>query len=190
MLPELLKRGHTVSVLVRDPAKLEGRERVRVVVGSATDAAAIGELAEGVDAVLSALGPTAKDTDLHTRTARALVDTLPDGFRFVGVSGAGIDVPGDRKHLPDRLISLLVRAVGGAMARDKAQEYQVFAGSSLDWTLARPPRLTDAPATGRVQSDPHTPGHWSIPRADLATFLVDEVEQHRYPRQTVFVWAK
>jgi len=60
-----------------------------------------------------------------------------------------------------------------ARIRDDPAEYQVFAGSDLDWTLVRPPRLTDAPATTRINHDPHIPGHWAIPRADLATFLVD-----------------
>jgi uncharacterized protein YbjT (DUF2867 family) len=66
----------------------------------------------------------------------------------------------------------------------------VFADSDLDWTLVRPPRLLDTPATARISHHPHTPGHWSIPRADLATFLADTLEQHLYPQQAPFVWAK
>lgn len=189
VLQELLERGHSVSVLVRDPAKLQ-QSGLRVVTGSATDPAAVSELVQGADAVVSALGPTAKDPDLHRRAAEVLVEALPQGARFIGISGAGISVPGDRKRLPDRLISAIVRLAGGAMAADKAEEYRIFAGSALDWTLVRPPRLLDAPATGRVASDPHTPRHWSIPRADLARFMVEALEQHRYPRQAVFVWAK
>jgi hypothetical protein len=110
--------------------------------------------------------------------------------RFIGISGAGIDVPGDRKATKDRIISAMVRTLGGAVAKDKPAEYQVFADSTLDWTLVRPPRLLDTPATGRVSHHRHTPGHWSIPRADLATFLVDVLEGHLYPRQAPFVWAQ
>ncbi len=193
VLAELLRRGHTVTVLARDPAKLTDSDPgVRVVVGSSTDPQAIRDLLDGAGAVVSALGPTAKETDLHTRTARLLVTAMPTAgiSRFIGISGAGIDVPGDRKGTKDRVISTMVRTIGGAVAKDKPAEYQVLADSDLDWTLVRPPRLLDTPPTGRIGHHPHTPGHWSIPRADLATFLIDTLDQHLYPRQAPFVWAK
>ena len=193
VLAELLRRGHTASVLARDPARLtDTGTGVRVVAGSSTDPQALGQLLDGADALLSALGPTTKEADLHTQTARLLTHAMPAAglTRFVGISGAGIDVPGDRKGTRDRIISTLIRTIGGAVAKDKPAEYRVLAGSDLDWTLARPPRLLDTPATGRIGHDPYTPGHWSIPRADLAVFLVDVLDQHLYPRQAPFVWAK
>jgi putative NADH-flavin reductase len=195
VLAELMHRGHTVTVLVRDPAKLGDTDPdsgVRVVVGSSTDPAAITDVLTGADAVISALGPTAKEADLHTRTAQFLVERMPaQGVtRFIGISGAGIDVPGDQKGTKDRVISAVIRGVGGAIAKDKPAEYRVLADSDLTWTLVRPPRLLDTPATARIGHDAHTPDHWSIPRSDLATFLVDVLENDLYPRQAPFVWAK
>jgi len=193
VLAELLRRGHTATVLARDPARLtDTRPEVRVVVGSSTDPDVLGQILDGVEAVVSALGPTAKEPDLHTRTAELLVHAMPAAgvTRFVGISGAGIDVPGDRKNTRDRIISTLIRTLGGAVAKDKPAEYRVLASSDLDWTLVRPPRLLDGPATGRIGHGSHTPGHWSIPRADLAVFLVDVLDQHLYPHQAPFVWAR
>ena len=50
------------------------------------------------DAVVSALGPRRGDRTLHRHVAAALIEAMRDAGvrRFVGVSGAGIDVPGDR----------------------------------------------------------------------------------------------
>lgn len=192
-LAELQRRGHPVTALVRDPAKLgDPGPGMRVVSGTSTDPAAVSALLDGADAVLSALGPTGKEPDLHTRTAELLTRLMPEHgvARFIGISGAGIDVPGDRKGARDRIISALIRTLGGAIARDKPAEYRVWAGSDLEWTLVRPPRLLDAPATGRPQLHAHTPGHWTIPRADLATALVDILEQHLYLRRAPFAWAK
>lgn len=84
----------------------------------------------------------------------------------------------------------MIRTVGGAVAKDKPAEYRVLADSDLTWTLVRPPRLLDSAATARIGHDAHTPGHRSIPRSDLATFLVDVLENDLYPRQAPFVWAK
>jgi putative NADH-flavin reductase len=191
LVAELLRRGHTITALVRDPAKLGPvADRIRVVVGDSTDPAALGQALDGTEAVVSALGPTSKEPDLHTRTAQALIAVMPTRGvgRFVGISGAGIDVPGDQKGTRDKIISTLIQRLGGAVVADKPREYQTFAASDLDWTLVRPPRLVDGPATGRITHDAHTPGRSSsIPRADLAVFLADVLDQHLYPHQAPFV---
>lgn len=194
LVDELLHRGHDLSVLARTPEKLGPRsDRVRVVTGSSTDPAALEDLLTGeVDAVVSALGPTTKEPDLHTRTARALIEVMgAHGVRrFVGISGAGVDVPDDQKGRRDTAISFLIRRLGGAIAADKAQEYEAFADSDLDFTLVRPPRLVDGPATGRFVHDAHRPGRSSsLRRADLASCVADFVEQGSYPRLAPFVSA-
>lgn len=193
LVEELLGRGHTVTALVRDPAKLgPAAERIRVVVGDSTDPMTLGNALEGAEAVVSALGPTKKEPDVHSRTAEALLEAMPARGvgRFVGISGAGTDCPGDRKGARDRVISAMIQRLGGALAADKLREYQTFAASDLDWTLVRPPRLVDGPATGRITHDAHTPGRSSsIRRADLAIFLADVQDQHLYPQEAPFVSA-
>jgi putative NADH-flavin reductase len=189
---ELLRRGHTVTALVRTPQKLrqEIRDAIEVVPGASTDPEALDRLVAGADAVVSALGPTAKEGSLHTDTARALVPVMSkQGVkRFVGISGAGIDVPGDQKGPRDKVISFLIQKLGGAVVKDKPAEYAVYRDSDLDWTLVRPPRLVDGPVTGRVYSDEHRPGRSSsIRRADLAAFLADVVERDLYPCAAPFV---
>lgn len=141
--------------------------------------------------MVCALGPTNKEPDLHTATAALLVDLLPRGGRFIGVSGAGIDVPGDQKGTRDKVVSLLIRTLGGAFVKDKPQEYAAYAASDLDWTLARPPRLLDGDGTGSYYSDAHRPGRSSsVKRADLALFLADCLDRGLYVKQAPFVSSK
>lgn len=191
LVDELLRRGHTVTALARDPAKLaELGDRIRVVVGTSTDPAALDQPLTDTAAVLSALGPSTKEATLHTDTARALVAAMARHgvARFVGVSGAGIDVPGDTKNPRDKAISWMVKTIGGPVAADKQTEYPVYAASDLDWTLVRPPRLVDGPPTGRIHHHAHTAGRSSsLRRTDLAVMLADVLDQHLYPRQAPFV---
>lgn len=193
LVDEMLRRGHALRLLVRRPDRLgERAEQVDVVQGSSTDPAAVDLLlADGAEAVVSALGPTDRQATLQRDTARVLTQAMPrHGVRrFVGVSGAGIDVPDDRKSPLDRAVSFAIRTLGGSLAADKAHEYAIWAASDLDWTLVRPPRLIGGEATGRIQHDAHRPGRNQIRRADLALFLADEVEQARYVRQAPFVSA-
>lgn len=180
---ELLRRGHGVVALVRDPSGAALPEQVRTVAGTARDRVAVGALLSGADAVVSALGPRRGDTTLHREAAVVLVDAMgATGVRrFVGISGAGIDVQGDAKRVRDRVVSALVQRLGGEGVRDKALEQQVWSASGLDWTLVRPPRLQDGPATGRVEhAASRSPRASALSRADLAAFVVDCVEQGWY----------
>jgi putative NADH-flavin reductase len=187
IVEELQRRGHSVVALVRDPARLTG---VPTVVGSSRDPQALARLLPGVDVVISALGPVGKDHTLHRDTAQALIEAMAVASvkRFVGVSGAGIDVPGDRKTLRDRVISRLIQTLVGKAVADKPAEYRAFAASDLAWTLVRPPRLVDSPATGAVEHHAHESCRTtSITRADLAAFLVEVAEKGLYPRQAPLV---
>ena len=188
---ELLRRGHRLTTLVRDPARLEGLTgQVDVVTGDASDPLALTRVVRGNAAVMSALGPSDKgQTTLHRDTAAALTQVMPVAGvdRFVGISGAGIDVPGDDKPARDRLISLLIRRLGGQVVADKPAEYRIWADSDLDWTLVRPPRLRNGPATGRVEHDAFRSTRSTfMTRGDLAVFLADVLDQDLYPRAAPF----
>ena len=192
VVAELVRRGHEVTALSRTAPSASAPE-VRWVEGDARDAAVVAELVKGAGAVVSALGPRKGDATLHRDVTPHLVSAMRAAGvrRFVGVSGAGIDVPGDRKSPRDRLISALVRRFGGEAVRDKAVERELWAATDLDWTLVRPPRLVDGPATGAVEhSAARSPSRTSISRADLAAFVVDLVEQPDYVREAPLVAAR
>ena len=189
VVEELVRRGHEVAALGRT-VPTGGPSTVRWVQGDARDAAEVADLVSGAGAVVSALGPRKGDSTLHREVAPCLIAAMHAAGirRFVGVSGAGIDVPGDRKSARDRLISALVRRIGGEAVRDKAVERELWAASDLDWTLVRPPRLVDGPATGRLEHAAHrSPRRTSLPRADLAAFVADLVERSQYVRQAPLV---
>lgn len=183
---ELTHRGHDVTVVVRDPAT---SPQSVVVVGDVRDHSVLERATVGADAVVSTLGPSGTDADLHGTMVSLLVPAMRAAGvrRYVGVGGAGVDVPGDRKRLRDRLISRSMQLFAGSMVRDKTTELAVWQDTDLDWTFVRPPRLVDGPATGRVEHDPHVSTRSTrMRRADLAVFLADVVEQDLYRMQAPF----
>jgi len=185
---ELDRRGHEVVAVVRDAARAP--ERTTPVVGDVRDGDTLRRAVAGADAVVSALGPVKGEKHLHATVAPALVAAMDaaEVRRFIGVSGAGVDAPSDRKRTRDRLISKAMSTFGGAMVGDKTAELQVVADSDLEWTLVRPPRLTDGPATGDVEHDAHVSTRsTAMTRADLAVFVADVLEQSMYVRQAPFV---
>ena len=191
VVAELLRRGHEVVAVVRDAARAP--EGVEPVVGDVRDGRVLARAVEGAGAVVSALGTTRGESHLHATLAPALVTAMDDAGvrRVVGVSGAGVDAPGDRKRARDKVISTVMATLGRAMIGDRTEELGTLSASDLEWTLVRPPRLADGPATGDVEHDAHVSTRsTSMARADLAAFVADVLEQGWYVRQAPFAASR
>ena len=121
--------------------------------GDALDREDLVESLQGQQAVISALGPReGSPPDLCARGTRAIIEAMQatGARRLIVVSGAMV---GDDVWLGPvyRLIRALVPR--GLLADRRQAEAEVRA-SGLDWTLARPVRLTDEPARGTWRTDP------------------------------------
>lgn len=189
-----LEAGHEITAVVRDPAKLPvAHERLTVVRADVFDAAALEPAVKGADAVLSTLGHRSlgDDTPLCADAARATIAAMraTECRRLLVVSAAPVsrNDPGDR-----RLYALTVRPILRYVLRrgyaDMAvMEDRVRAADDLEWTILRPPKLTDRPATGvaRTALNQNVPGGYTLSRADLAAELLRRVDDARSVRAAV-----
>jgi putative NADH-flavin reductase len=140
----------------------------------------------GHDAVVSALGPPGPGpTTILAAGARSTVAALQTAGprRLIVVSAAvlfdDLGIPG----------WLLRRTLLKNVADDSAEMERVVKASGLDWTIARPPRLTNGPFTGRYRvENGHLPDRsaWAfISRADVAHFVLSELEHGTHLHQVV-----
>src|SRR5688572_21883163 len=84
VLEELLQRGHRVTALVRDPAKLTPREGLAIVAADVQQPAQVAQAVEGHDAVVSAFNPGWSEPKLY--------ELFQSGSRAIlaGVKRAGV----------------------------------------------------------------------------------------------------
>src|SRR5690349_19736304 len=129
VVAELLRRGHELVAVVRDAERAGLPGEVALVVGDVRRAEVLARAVTGADAVVSALGPGPGVPRLHGEMAPVLRSVMAERNvgRYVGVSGAGLTIAGDRKSVRDRVISTLMSR--SEMVRDKAAEHQVWASS-------------------------------------------------------------
>jgi uncharacterized protein YbjT (DUF2867 family) len=177
------ERGHTVAAVARRPEA--DAYTTRWVVGDVRNTAVITPLLDGAEAVLWCVGVTKTSGGDVGRTALPpLVDAMEKHGvpRFVGVSGAGADLPGDRKGPGARLISGLTHRLGRDLVEDKEGEYRILAGSGLDWTQVRPPRLVDRPGAALYTLTDDAPGIRAkpVPRADVALAMLHLAESRQW----------
>jgi putative NADH-flavin reductase len=175
-----IERGHSVTAFVRSPERLKPlRDRITVKQGDLLNSAELERVIIGHDAVVSGFGPrvpvSKADANLLEQFALALTSAMRHGgVRRVIVESVAFlfrDSIVPPAYLLGRLLFPGIVADASAMER-------VFRESELDWTIVRPPQLTDKAYTGkyRVREGRLPSFGFKISRADLADFMVKAVE--------------
>lgn len=156
LMRQALDSGYAVTALARDPARIGVRhERLTVLQGDVMDAATLAPALAGQDAVISTIGVTSRaPTTLYSEGMRNIIQAMREtgARRLVAVSATPLSRDaGDT--LPSRLVMKpLLWALFRPVYSDMAIMEQEIQASGLDWTILRPPRLTDKPATGRYRT--------------------------------------
>jgi putative NADH-flavin reductase len=155
VMQQALAAGYAVTALARDPARVGVEHgRLRVLQGDVLDAATLAAAMAGHDAVVSTIGVTSRGpTTLYSEGMRNILAAMraTGVARLVAVSASplGID-EGDT--LPSRLLMKpLMLAILKEPYADMARMEEEIRASGLDWTIVRPPRLTDKAPTGRYR---------------------------------------
>jgi uncharacterized protein YbjT (DUF2867 family) len=202
ILEQAVATGHDVTAVVRDPGKLSREVRTVTADLTAPDPAALESAVEGADAVLSGVGPRSRsEAGIASQGTRAIVHAMQaaGARRLIVVSAAPIGtVPSpDRPRPPthDPGDGFFMRHLFGHMAKAMFREHyvdlalmeDVVADSGLDWTIVRPPRLTDRPLSGayRTAYGQNLRGGWSVPRSDVAHLMLRLVDRHDSIKQVV-----
>jgi putative NADH-flavin reductase len=179
---ELLKRGHQVTGIARNPADVNPQPGLTVKQGDATDPQALTPLLTGHDAVISASRFVSSD-------AKPLLSAVKDAGvpRLLVVGGAGslLVAPGkmliDTPEFPD---AYKPEARAGVVSLDTLRHEKV-----LNWTFLSPSALFEpGERTGKFKLGDDTlladdEGKSWISMEDYAIALVDELEAPKHSRR-------
>jgi putative NADH-flavin reductase len=205
LLEQALAAGHDVTAVVRNPSKLSpGQVRIVTADLAAAGPAALEPAVAGADAVLSGLGPRSNsEAGVASQGTQAIVQAMQTTHvrRIVVVSAAPISTvpspgrPEPPKHDPGdgffmrNLLSPLTKAALRKTYADLALMEDILRDSGLDWTVVRPPRLTDKPLTGtyRTAYGQNLRRGILISRADVAQLMLRVLEQPETIKQAIGV---
>jgi putative NADH-flavin reductase len=175
VVEQALEAGHRVTAVARRPETVTLQHPHLVVRrGDVLDAAGLTPLLAGQEAVVSAIGSTSRaPTVVYSDGVGNILQAMPLAGvrRLLCISATGID-PGPllQRWFAKPLLWALLRN----MYSDLVCMEERVRSSSVDWTIIRPPRLTDGPRTGHyvASHNEHLPSAWLISRADLADYIV------------------
>ena len=189
VIEEGIRRQHAMTAFTRRPDGLADVVGLRMVVhGDGRNLEDIRRAVRGQDAVISIVAPEGRrPTTLISDVARAELTAMREAGvrRIVTVSVSAIE--GRRPWILINLVRWLLRKPYADFARME----RLVASSGLDWTIVRPPYLSNGRTTGRVRSQvggkelAHGPYH--ISRGDLAATLLDLAEDSQHLGQVLLV---
>jgi putative NADH-flavin reductase len=177
IVQQALARGHHVTAFVRSPeSNTLKNERLSVLKGNAMAEDQLFDGMQNHDAVVSTLGPREvfKPSSLLHDSALATTRAMNrSGVRRLVVLSAAAHFPG----IPNRIASFIMRN----HMRDSLAMEEIVKASGLDWTIARPPRLTQEQYTTYRSREGAAPKMgFTLARKAVAAFMLDAIEQERH----------
>ena len=189
VLDEGVRRGHSMTAFTRRPDTLAGVRGLKSVVhGDGRSLEDMRRAVRGQDAVISIVVSEGRgQTTVMSDVTRAELDAMREAGvrRLVSVSVSAIE--GRRPWILINLVRWLLRKPYADFGRMEL----LIRSSPVDWTVVRPPYLSNGPKTGRVRTQVggkdlrHGPYH--ISRADLAATLLDLAEDSQHVHEVLLV---
>lgn len=187
LVAQAVAHGHYVTTFGRSSFTGADKAKVTSISGNPMNEQELADALSGHDAVLSVLGTRGlRATTVLDDSSRATIGAMRKAGvrRLVILSSA----------LLDKNIGLMDKLVGRTILRhfssdQRAMEKQVTA-SKLDWTVLRPPRMTDSAPEGPATSTLAEPANGTgmkIRKEEVARLMLDAVENGKNMGKLVHV---
>lgn len=187
LIQQALDAGHEVTALARTPAKMTLQHpKLRIIQGDILEEERVEEVIQGVDAVISVLGPTGNKPQFTiSRGMEHILKAMQQHQvrRIIISAGAGVHEPHDKPKLIDRFWGLLLRMMAKNVIADMEQAVYRVKTSDRDWTIVRVPMLTDAPAQGKLIIGYVGDIRPRLSRADMAAFMLKQIQDSTFVRK-------
>jgi len=159
-----------------------------IVQGELTDQALIEDAVKGADAVISVLGPRggSKSKPLTQGMLNIIAAMKKHGVRRLIISSTiSAKDPNDLPEFRARALVNFVKLTMHAAYEEIVGVAETVRASDLDWTIVRLTLLNDKPKSGKVRVGylgKGEVGRW-VSRADVADFMLKQIEDTKYLRQ-------
>jgi putative NADH-flavin reductase len=189
LVRQAVDRNHKVTAFVRAPERLNSiGAHYGVIQGDPLSSAELARAMEDQDAILSGFGPRVPIAKTDANLLHRFGVALSDAMRKVGIRRSVI--VSTAFLFKDSIIpptNLFGRLFFPDVVADASEMESFIQKSGLDWTLVRPPRLTNRPRRGRYRvREGHLPGFgFTISRADVAAFMIKTAENRAFIQKVV-----
>jgi len=193
---QALQAGHQVTALVRDPAKLAlTHPNLLIVKGDVLQPDTFAHQLQDQQAVISALGVSGsslfgdKPTTLYSQGNANLLKAMEqyDVKRIFCISASALEVSPVNPWYARLAAKYVIQKLLKHMYADLRRMENIIKASGTEWTIIRPPQLTNESLTGhyRTAMNVFLKDCLKISRANVAHFIVNNLTNKATYRATV-----
>lgn len=182
-----VERGYCVRALVRRMPAPALDASAQLVIADARNKANVCDAVAGCDVVVNAIGAgTLRRSDLESTTTAIAVAASQEAHveRYFAMSAGMVAL--DWALFKYVLRPLIFRHILAEHCRVE----EIVKRSNLAWTIVRPSKLTNGAPKGYVATLQLQPRSLSTTRADVASFIADEIDKRAYIGKAVFVTSR
>ena len=180
LLKAAVEKGHEVTALVRDSAKLNASvPGLKIIKGDILDLSSVASAIVGQEAICVCIGisPTRKPVDVFSRGIQNILAAIgkDSNQKLILITGIGAgDSKGHGGFFYDRIINPLLL---GTSYADKDRAESILKASNVEWLIVRPGFLTNGSRTGKYRVIENLSGVTAgkISRADVADFILKQL---------------
>jgi len=184
VVKQALDLGYSVTAIVRNPDAFPLRhERLDVRKGDVLNLSTFEDILMDHDAVISALGALSnKPTVLFSDGISNILAVMRKHHihRVMAVSALAVEINSTMPLWMRIFIKNILQPLLRHIYADTLRMEQIIMKSDVEWTIVRPPQLTDKNASGiyRVAVGKNLANAKKISRADLAHYLLNNLSVH------------
>lgn len=189
-----LEHNFSLKALVRNPENFSGagRQELEIVKGDVLNMDDVEKTIEGCDVVVSLFGHVKGSPEwLQTNGTKNILTAMEKvGVeKIISLSGGGVPYPEkDEPKFLDNMIRFIMKIAVPKVLNDAIEHHQVLKKSNAKWIVVRAPRLTNEVKKGSYRVGwVGVNGSTKISRADLADFILKQVDDDQYLFQMPFV---
>lgn len=176
-----LERNHNITTLSRSEIKLPKNEKLKSILGSATNKSDLTNSIQNSDAIIVTLGTgkNMKTTTLFSDFANLILEVekeIKTNRPYIFVTGFGA---GESQKYVGWFVKLFLKYFLKDVYADKTKMEEIVSKSELNWIIVRPGRLLDKPLTEKYRIETKLFKGikiGGINRSDVADFLVKQAE--------------
>jgi putative NADH-flavin reductase len=194
LIKKAIAAGYQVKTLARDPEKLEEiKDKIEIITGSVFESSSVEAAIEGAEVVLSTIGPPQRNPGDPVQYEKAMKNIVfaMDKYgikRYIHIGGAAHQ-GGENEvwNFNRKFLRLFLNLFGKQILVAKHLEWEVLKSSDLDWTLVRPPRITNEAVSENISADEKILKSLKINVGDLTDFVLQQITSKEWIKKAPLV---
>jgi len=192
LVSQLLKKGFSIKLLLRNPEKFTIQSpQIKIIKGDALDLETIKSLLRDCQAVISTIGQRKEEPLVASQATKNILHVMKDYEieRYVLLAGLNIDTPFDKKSPKTIMATDWMKANFPVIQEDRQKAYDLLVASNVNWTQVRVPFIEFNDLSTEISVSLEDCSGDKINANDIAGFMISEMTESKYTKQSPFISA-